>query len=206
MFTGIVCETGRIVQKKTMPGLLAYAVAVNSSFLTHLQKGASVSVDGICQTVVDFDQTHIWFDAIDETLKRTTLASLSENSLVNLERSARFGDEIGGHILSGHVFGTATISTIDVAKNNWIIHCRCPQELVKYLFPKGYVALNGVSLTLVDVDKTSGIFSVHLIPETLKRTTFGMKKVGDRINIEVDAHTQTVVDTLEHIYASRSTS
>lgn len=206
MFTGIVTGIGKIAELLPSPGFLRYAVEMPASHLAHLHRGASISISGICQTVVDFDHKKVWFDAIDETLKKTTLSTLKIGSPVNLERSARIGDEIGGHLLSGHIYGTAEITSLEKEENNCILWFKCPADWTKYLLPKGFVALDGASLTLVDVDKKKGLFSVHLIPETLERSTFGSKKKGDRINLELDSQTQTIVDTIERIYASKSTS
>lgn len=205
MFTGIVKGIGKVAQVKIAPGLTTFAVAMDPPLLEGLQQGASIAIDGVCLTVVNFDTKQVWFDAIAETLKRTHFNTLKEDQLVNVERSARFGDEIGGHILSGHIFGTAVVSEIERTPNNCAVTFHCPPEWTKYLFPKGYVALNGASLTLVDVDKMEGRFSVHLIPETLQRSTFGKIKVGDRVNLEFDSHTQTLVDSIES-YANRSTN
>jgi len=199
MFTGIVRGIGQITEVVTLPGLTKLAVALDTPLLSDLQKGASIAVDGVCLTVVDFDSSKVWFDVIDETLQRTTLKSVKLDQQFNIERSARFGDEIGGHIVSGHVFGTVAITSIERTENNCILTFRCPPEWTKYLFPKGFITLNGASLTLVDVDKKKGGVTVHLIPETLQRTTFGSKQVGDLINMELDTHTQTIVDTLENI-------
>lgn len=197
MFTGIVRGIGRIVQIKQQPGLMQFGVTNNE--LAGLQKGASVAVNGVCLTAVSIDSTTVWFDVIEETLNRTNLISLHNGDLVNLERAARFGDEIGGHILSGHIFGTAKVLSIQKSQNNCVVSFQCPKEWIKYLFPKGYVALNGASLTLVDVDKKKDSFSVHLIPETLQNTIFGTVKNGDLVNLEVDAQTQAIVDTIERM-------
>lgn len=206
MFTGIVTGLGKIAELHPSPGFLRYAVAMDATHLANLQRGASISISGICQTVVDANDRMVWFDAIDETLKKTTLGSLKVGSDVNIERSARIGDEIGGHLLSGHIYGTAEIASIVREGNNCVVQFKCPPEWTKYLLPKGYIALDGASLTLVDVDKKNGLFTVHLIPETLQRTTFGSKQNGERVNLELDSQTQTIVDTIERIYASKSTS
>ena len=138
---------------------------------------------------------------IGETLQRTTLKQLGKGDFVNIERAARFGDEIGGHLLSGHIMGTAHIESIERTAHNCVMWLRCSLEWGKYLFSKGYIALNGASLTLVDVEKATGLFSVHLIPETLRQTTLGAKKAGDLVNIEIDAQTQAIVETIEGLYA-----
>ena len=161
-----------------------------------LVHGASVAIDGACLTVTAIDAAHVSFDLMGETLAKTTLGTLKEGNHVNIERSASLGDEIGGHLLSGHIMGTAEIIAIDNSDNNHMVTFRVPQEWMKYIFSKGFIALDGASLTLVDVDKTAGTFTVWLIPETLHITTFGFKKGGDRVNVEIDSRTQTIVDTV----------
>ena len=193
MFTGIVRGIGLITRIDFKNSILRYAVCFPSELLEGLVRGASVSVDGVCQTVVMIEQDQAWFEAIEETLERTTLKGLQKGKSVNLERAAYFGDEIGGHLLSGHIYGTALLTTID--RNIYIF--RGSSEWMKYLFSKGYIAIDGISLTLVTVDKES--FSVHLIPETLSKTTLGKKKPGDFVNIEIDSITQVTVDTVSRL-------
>lgn len=197
MFTGIVKGIATVVAVDRHPGILHYTIRLPLELVEGLQLGASVSVDGVCQTVVAFDVAtgNVAFDAIDETLKRTTLGQLQPGDLVNVERSARFGDEIGGHVLSGHVYGRVRVDSTEGAV--WTFACN--PAWMKYLFSKGFVALNGCSLTLVDVNLAQGVFTVHLIPETLRRTTFAHKHVGDSINLELDAMTQAIVETLERM-------
>ena len=130
-------------------------------------------------------------------MQRTTLNSLTVNQLVNIERAARFGDEIGGHLLSGHIFGKGSIAQID--QGHWKIDC--PQEWLKYILEKGFIAIDGVSLTIGRVDLEG--FFIHLIPETLKTTTFSSKKIGDEVNIELDHQTQAIVDTVERLINQR---
>lgn len=180
------------------------ALSIKENWTHGIQRGASVAVDGVCLTVVDFDEKNIWFDVIAETLNRTTLKILKNGQLVNLERSACFGDEIGGHILSGHIYGTAKIESIKANGLNCEMTLSCPEKWIKYFFQKGFIALNGTSLTLVDVDCAKGLFSVHLIPETLRRTTFRNKQEGDLVNVEIDSQTQIIVDTLERINRARN--
>ena len=198
MFTGIVKGVGAITVVDRQSGILHYTVALPLDLSHHLELGASVSIDGVCQTVVQLDDNHVSFDAIDETLQRTTLNNIHVGDHVNVERSARFGDEIGGHLLSGHIYGRVRIDSVD--GNVWTF--ACDPAWMKYLFSKGFIALNGCSLTLVDVDRQRGVFTVHLIPETLRRTTFAHKRVGDFVNLELDAMTQAVVETVERMSAS----
>lgn len=198
MFTGIIQGNGKVISVEQAPGFLHYCVAFPPHLLEGLQIGASVSLDGACQTVVSIDSNKVWFDAIEETLLRTTLSDLAVGRIVNLERAARFGDEIGGHILSGHVFGKAQIVDVEESEYNAIMTVQCPPNWMKYFFEKGYVALDGASLTLVEVDP-KGLFTVHLIPETRRLTTLGFKKEGDLVNLELDAQTQSIVETVERL-------
>jgi len=200
MFTGIIRGTGHITHLSQLPGMIKFAVTTHDTdCLSNLEKGASVAIDGVCLTVVNFDSTSIWFDAIAETLEQTSLKSLHEGQPVNIERAARFGDEIGGHILSGHIYGTAKVDAVEKSQNNCILTLQCPQEWMKYIFPKGYIALNGASLTIVDANDKSSTFTVHLIPETLQNTTFSTVKKGQLINVEIDSQTQIIVDTLQRL-------
>jgi riboflavin synthase len=192
MFTGIIKGIGVVVVCKKRGEVLHYAVQFPPHLLDGIEQGASISLDGVCQTVVGIDRDQIWFDAIHETLEVTTFKKIQAGNRVNLERAARFGDEIGGHLLSGHIYGVAPIQAIE----NNIYTLTCPAAWMPYFFPKGYIALDGISLTLVTVDKTENYFTVHLIPETLARTTLGQKKVGECVNIEIDTQTQATVDTL----------
>ncbi len=209
MFTGIVKGLGTVVSGHARPGLVSFTVEMPAGYADGLQIGASVAIDGVCLTVTDMYPSpsqgegqgeviaSASFDAMQETLERTTIGALVEGSRVNVERSYRVGDEVGGHIVSGHVTGTADIVAIDAPENNHVITFRVPPEWMKYILPKGFVALDGCSLTIVDVNRTDSTFTVWLIPETLRMTTFGFKKPGDKVNLEIDSKTQTIVDTVE---------
>ena len=198
MYTGIVQNTAKIVDVILKNGLTTFVVKFNESLLTNLKIGASVAIDGVCFTVTSINQENVSFDAMQETLDKTTVKYLAPSGIVNVERSAKYGDEIGGHVLSGHIDGLAKIVDIETPKNNCIITFECPQELMKYVFPKGFIAINGASLTVVETENKE-TFSVYLIPETLRATTFKLKKVGDYVNIEIDRQTQIIVDTLERL-------
>ncbi len=162
-----------------------------------IQIGASVSVAGACLTVVAIADSVVEVDVIGETLEKTNIGSLVVGDKINLERSARVGEEVGGHNVSGHISDTATIRSIDTPPNNWILTLSIDPVWIQYILPKGFVALDGCSLTIVDVGTDT--FTVHLIPETLQRTTFGEKKVGDRVNMEIDPMTRAIVDTARTI-------
>ncbi len=194
MFTGIVQGTATVaaIQKKDQALRLALDLG---ALAVGIQIGASISIAGVCLTVVTITDTMVEVDVIGETLEKTSIGSLAVGDRVNLERSARIGEEVGGHQVSGHVGGTVTIRSIDTPPNNWILTLGVDPVWMPYLLPKGFVALDGCSLTIVDVGTDS--FTVHLIPETLQRTTFGEKKVGSRVNMEIDPMTRAIVDTVK---------
>ena len=202
MFTGIVQAIHKVVNVDKRSGLTHFSVDFSPAMLEGLQIGASVSLDGVCQTVVRIEGHCVWFDAIRETLKCTTLQDLHPGRELNVERSAKLGDEVGGHILSGHVCGKAQITRIDEFDNNRVLTLKCSRHWAKYLFSKGYVALDGASLTLVDA-YPEGTFTVHLIPETLRKSILGQKIQGDWVNLEIDSQTQAVVETVERILSSK---
>ena len=194
MFTGIVQGVAIVDNISTAPGLGSFSIRFPEEQVQHVTMGASVSIDGTCLTVTRQEGRNLYFDAMQETLRLTTLGNLKPGDQVNFERAARIGDEIGGHLLSGHVHTTADIVAIDQPENNCTIEFEVPQAWARYIFPKGYIAINGASLTIGEVKDNR--FNVHLIPETLRATTFADVSVGDRVNIEIDSQTQTIVDTL----------
>jgi len=204
MFTGIIQGQAKITAIVEKPSLKTLTVDLTGPFRDGLLNGASVSIDGVCLTVTELSAIGVSFDVMLETLNLTTLGSLSVGDLVNIERSAHEGKEVGGHILSGHVDGTAVVSAVETPENNRVITFQAPKRLMRYIFSKGFIALNGASLTVVNADKRAGTFQVWFIPETLRITTFASKRVDDRINIEIDRSTQVIVDTVtdflkEHI-------
>lgn len=196
MFTGIVQGKARVKSMQHTPALATLTLEFPPEHCTHLITGASIAIEGCCLTVVAINNNQISFNLIQETLERTSLGPLKPGDEVNFERSARFGDEIGGHIVSGHVHGVAKIYAIDRPTNNCIITLELPHDYIKYVFPKGFITLAGCSLTIVDVDKTKSRLTVHLIPETLARTTWSLKHTNDCVNFEVDAQTITIVETI----------
>ena len=165
--------------------------------LDELEIGASVSIDGVCLTVTEQSGRDVTFDAIQETQDRTTLGELEMGGRVNVERSAKSSAEIGGHEISGHIDGTVRVVEVERFENNCIFTFEAPASYMKYIFPKGFIALNGCSLTVVDVDRAASTFTVHLIPETLRVTTFDEKSAGDRVNFEIERKTQVIVDTVQ---------
>lgn len=197
MFTGIVTGTFPIVALTRKPGLATFAVELDSRHLAGLETGASVALDGVCMTVTRVDGPRAWFDASIETLRRTTLGDAREGTRLNVERSARSGAEVGGHPISGHVDDVAEIVAIDRPEDNCVITFQVPRAYARYVFNKGFVALNGCSLTVCDLERAAARFRVFLIPETLRLTTFGASRVGDQVNFEIDRQTQVLVDTIQ---------
>jgi len=198
VFTGIVKGLFKVAAFSHSRGLKKLAITFTDEMLEGLKIGASIAINGVCLTVVKIENLLVWFDVIPETLSRTNLKYLIAGQQVNVERSAKFGDEIGGHVLSGHIIGTAEIVKGQPLEKNRIVTFETNPGWMKYFFQKGYIALDGVSLTLVDVHP-SGLFTVHLIPETLRQTTLGFKNEGDLVNVELESQTQTIVDTMERI-------
>ncbi len=199
VFSGIVHSTGTITQASKNKDSLTLEVESSSDFVADLQIGASVCVDGVCLTVTSVTDTLMSFDLIIETLRSTTFDKVKISEQVNLERSIKFGDEIGGHILSGHVSDTVSIDKISKTDENYVLTFKTSSDLVKYIFPKGYVAINGVSLTVGDVSREDNLFNVYLIPETLRRTNLSNKLVGDLVNVEIESQTRNTVDTITQI-------
>ena len=187
MFTGIVQGTGKIVHiHQPSADFRSHTVALPEHMAHNLQIGASVAHNGCCLTITRINGNQATFDLMAETLAKTNLGSLKN---------------IGGHPMSGHIIATTPISRIEQNAHNRTLYFRLPPQLAAYILPKGFIGLDGCSLTIGDV--TAHEFSVHLIPETLQRTLFGSRQVGDSINIEIDAQTQAIVDTVERVLAQR---
>ncbi len=198
MFTGIVQKRAQVVDIRDETSLRRLTLQLDE-LAEGVALGASVAVNGTCLTVTQVQGGAVLFDVIRETLTRTNIGRLSRDDVVNVERSFRVGDEVGGHILSGHVAGLATLVRIQEAENERDLFFSVPEELIKYLPHKGFVALDGASLTIASVDAQAHEISVCLIPETIARTTLGDAEPGYQANLEVDAQTQAIVDTVERV-------
>jgi riboflavin synthase len=197
MFTGIVQAVATVSAVTDRPGLRSFTLAFPHGFCEGLEIGASVAVDGVCLTVtgrVGADAAS--FDVMQQSLNLTTLGTLAPGSRINVERAARDGAEIGGHPLSGHVDFQATIVQVRRPENNHVLRIAVPPPWMRYVFPKGYIAVNGASLTVAEADRAAGWFEVWLIPETLRMTTFAEKGEGAALNIEIERGTQVMVDTV----------
>jgi len=197
MFTGIVQAVATVSVLADKPGLRSFTLAFPRGFCEGLEIGASVSVDGVCLTVTErVGEDAANFDVMQQSLSLTTLDALKVGSRINVERAARDGAEIGGHPLSGHVDFQAVLASVRNPENNHVMRIAVPSPWMRYIFAKGYIAVNGASLTVSDANRAEGWFEVWLIPETLRMTTFGAKAVGDTLNIEIERSTQVMVDTV----------
>ncbi|MDA5479163.1 riboflavin synthase subunit alpha [Yersinia intermedia] len=202
MFTGIVQGTAPVVAIEEKSNFRTHVVEMPTEMLPELALGASVAHNGCCLTVTAVEGNRVSFDLMKETLRITNLGDIKVGDTVNLERAAKFSDEIGGHLMSGHIICTAEIVKIYTSENNRQIWFRMPSfDLMKYVSHKGFIGIDGISLTIGEV--VGNRFCVHLIPETLSRTTLGKKRLGHRVNIEIDPQTQAVVDTVERVLAQR---
>lgn len=201
MFSGIVAGLGIIENIEKQNKFRKIRVRLPKGTNEHLSQGASISLDGVCLTVVEFSEHTASFDIIDETLNRTTLSKLEVGDMINIERSLKFGEEIGGHQVSGHIDQIAEITDINNPENNHIVRMKIPSKYMPYIIEKGYIALDGCSLTIANVFDDG--FNVCLIPETLRRTTFGFKKEGDFVNFEIEAATKAIVDSYDRMRGRR---
>ena len=201
MFTGIVTHCAPVSSAEMKEGILRLVLDVPSGFTKGLERGASIAINGVCLTVIEWDDTTAAFDVIDETLNKTNLVGIKPGTLVNLERAARFGDEIGGHPLSGHIHTQAEVVRVEKNEANVAMVLSFEDAWKPYVISKGYIAINGCSLTIGKVEGNE--FWLHLIPETLNITNLDAVEPGTKLNIEIDHQTQVIVDTVERYMASR---
>ena len=200
MFTGIVQGLCPVVGIDDGAGIRRLMTDLGEHS-AGLNRGASVAHNGVCLTATDIDGNLVTFDVIAETLALTNLSRVVVGDRVNIERSMSFGDEVGGHIVSGHVSTTAAVHTVEVEGANRTLWFETVGAAMPYLMMKGWVALDGASLTISRIDRESNTFAVSLIPETLERTTLGRVSVGDLVNVEFDAQTQAIVNTVRDVLA-----
>ena len=207
MFTGIVQGIARVSALVDRPGLRSFTLAFPEGFATGLAIGASVAVDGTCLTVTRLRGADAAdFDVMQQSLALTTLGTLAEGSAINVERAARDGAEIGGHPLSGHIDFQARVLDVREPENNRVLRIGVPAPWMRYVFAKGYIAVNGASLTVAEAHREAdgaGWFEVWLIPETLRQTTFAEKGPGAPLNVEIERQTQVFVDTVRDAVAQR---
>lgn len=205
MYTGIVQGLEKVVEIRKGNGFITIIVSDQQGFFADVFIGASVALNGVCLTVttIDREQQQIHFDISNVTLELTTLKSLEVGDEVNIERSAKVGAENGGHNLYGHIEGTAQVTQIERRGETLHIDLQIPAGNIKYFFLKGFIGLNGCSLTVNHVDRVKSEISIDLIPETLRLTTWKSVQVGDEVNYEIDQMTRTLVDTLENIHLAK---
>lgn len=202
MFTGIVAGLAEVSHLTKKDQLWQVELRLPAVLSEQLQIGGSIAVNGTCLTLVSYQGDRACFDVMMETLRLTNLARLKIGDFVNVERAARLGDEIGGHLLSGHIHDQARIVAIETPPDNRILTLEVAKPWAAYLLPKGFVALDGASLTIANVQANR--FNVYLIPETCRMTTLGFKQVGDTLNLEIDSQTQAIVDTVQRVLAKPS--
>jgi riboflavin synthase len=200
MYTGIIEHIGTIHALSESPSGVRVVIDPDGwSFAP--SPGDSVAVNGCCLTLVDPIEQHdgrFTFDAIPETIDKTTIGMLAQGDRVNLEAPLRMGDRLDGHTVQGHVDGRGIIDRVD-SSDGYRVRIKLSSHLMKFMIPKGSVTIDGISLTLAEVDTRNDTISVALIPETLERTTLSSKAEGDRVNIEADMMVKTIVHTLEHM-------
>jgi|688.fasta_scaffold178842_3 riboflavin synthase len=206
MFTGIVQGVVTVSKISVAGDVLTLTLKFPDDALAGVVKGGSISINGCCLTVVTFDEKNATFDLVQETVKRTNFSQVKLGDQLHFERSLKLGDELGGHLLSGHIDTTGKVSEVIKLAGSMNVVFRVPPEWIKYILPKGYISVMGASLTVVDVYQDTAQFLVALIPETLKITTFGDISEGDLVNIEIDRSTQVIVDTVERVLKNQRTS
>lgn len=195
MFTGIVQGLGAIKSIEEGDGITTFCVKCPDT--QDLAIGASVAIDGVCLTATSIEGELVTFDIIPETMERTTLGERVVGDVVNIERSLRYGDEVGGHLLSGHIIGRGLVTYSESVGEGAQLKLKAPPSIQKYIQTKGYIGIDGISLTLGEVNENE--FDLHIIPETLRLTTLGSKQAGDAVNIEIDSTTMMIVETVERL-------
>lgn len=201
MFTGIIEEIGRVAAIR--PAGYSVHMSIRASIVTKdVQLGDSIAVNGVCLTVTKFTENGFEVDVVPETMRRTTLRTLQPGSPVNLEAAMKMGGRFGGHIVAGHIDGVGTIADSSREDNAKVLRIAAGPEIMKYVIPKGSVAIDGISLTVMDRDETG--FRVSIIPHTEQVTVLGFKQIGDPVNLECDMMGKYVEQFLELREAARS--
>ncbi|RMF69959.1 MAG: riboflavin synthase [Calditrichaeota bacterium] len=183
MFTGLVEEVGRVTQASRRGGALRLTIAAEH-VVQDLEVDDSIAVNGVCLTAVEVKGSSFLVEAVEETLRKTTLASLRTGSRVNLERSLTLADRLGGHFVQGHVDGVGRVTSLQKQKGGVLLNVRLPSYLMKYVISEGSIAIDGVSLTVARL--AGDEITISLIPHTLELTTLGEVHPGQAVNIEVD--------------------
>jgi riboflavin synthase len=203
MYSGITRGLFSVVALEARDGVTRFSVELSPELAHDAQIGASIAIDGVCLTLVERAGTRLSFEVIEETRSLTTLGELTVGRKVSVERSAKLGDELGGHDVYGHAIGTGTIVKTRRIGEQLDLTIAVPADWMKFILHKGFIALDGSSLTVGDVEP-EGRFDVHLIPETQRLTNFADKRVGDRVNVELDPRTVAIVETVERVLDRRA--
>ena len=197
MFSGIVQTVGKIESIKDKNHIKTIRIETHGNYLEDIAIGQSVSIDGVCLSLVKKNNEYCEFEAVEETVNRTTLGSYKQGSKVNLEKSLKFGDTVGGHFVSGHIHTRGRIVEVELVGESKNILIEIEEKWIKYLTEKGYISVNGASITIGKVSKNT--FYIHLIPETLKTTNLDQLIYDNYVNLEFDQATIAIVDTTERL-------
>ena len=197
MFSGIVQTVGKIESIKDKNHIKTIRIETHGDYLEDIAIGQSVSVDGVCLSLVKKNNEYCEFEAVEETINRTTLGSYKQGTKVNLEKSLKFGDTVGGHFVSGHIHTRGRIVEVELVGESKNILIEIEEKWIKYLTEKGYISVNGASITIGKVSKNT--FYVHLIPDTLKTTNLDELIYDNYVNLEFDQSTIAIVDTTERL-------
>ena len=197
MFSGIVQTVGKIESIKDKNHIKTIRIETHGDYLEDIAIGQSVSVDGVCLSLVKKNKEYCEFEAVEETINRTTLGSYKQGTKVNLEKSLKFGDTVGGHFVSGHIHTRGRIVEVELVGESKNILIEIEEKWIKYLTEKGYISVNGASITIGKVSKNT--FYIHLIPETLKTTNLDELIYDNYVNLEFDQTTIAIVDTTERL-------
>ena len=197
MFSGIVQTVGKIESIKDKDHIKTIRIETHGNYLEDIAVGQSVSVDGVCLSLVKKNKEYCEFEAVEETINRTTLGSYKQGTKVNLEKSLKFGDTVGGHFVSGHIHTKGRIVEVELIGESKNILVEIEEKWIKYLTEKGYISVNGASITIGKVSKNT--FYIHLIPETLKTTNLDELIYDNYVNLEFDQATIAIVDTTERL-------
>ena len=197
MFSGIVQTVGKIESIKDKNHIKTIRIETHGDYLEDIAIGQSVSVDGVCLSLVKKNNEYCEFEAVEETINRTTLGGYKQGTKVNLEKSLKFGDTVGGHFVSGHIHTKGRIVEVELIGESKNILVEIEEKWIKYLTEKGYISVNGASITIGKVSKNT--FYIHLIPETLKTTNLDELIYDNYVNLEFDQATIAIVDTTERL-------
>lgn len=199
MFTGIVQGVGEVDSIEEFEGHIAIKVSVPAYLTEELKMGASISINGVCLSVTSITPGLVGFDIIRISQVVSNLSDIKCGDRVNVERSMRPGDEVGGHILSGHVDFAAKVLKVRHDLGAFDLVIDLPEQWRPYVFGKGFIGINGASLTVSAINKSEGYFECSIIPETLRSTNIDQLKEGSLVNIEIDRSTQAIVETVRDV-------